>query len=40
MLKIADGGNLATDRIGSVTAKKIKVSFDVRSLADYGGAIP
>ena len=37
MLKIADGGNLATDRIGSVTAKKIKVSFDVRSLADYGG---
>lgn len=38
MLKIGDTGNLATDRIGSVTAKKIKVSFDVRSLADYGGA--
>ena len=38
MLKIADGGKLATDKIGSVTPKKIKVSFDVRSLADYGGA--
>lgn len=37
MLKVADGGNLSTGKIGSVTAKKIKVSFDVRSLADYGG---
>lgn len=37
MLKIGDQGELATDKIGTVTAKKIKVSFRVRSLADYGG---